>query len=203
MSFRYPARNGIFLKGAGTSANPIAGNIIGGDPGGNLDLGNRYNGILVNDGVTDSIIGPGNTIAHNGIGIKLSGTGVTGIQVTQNSIYNNTGMGIDLYSGANNDILAPVISAVSDSAPYQVSGNACLGCSVEVFASPTGAGQGKLYQGTTSADESGQFSISLADISAAYLTATATGGTDGTSEFSAPFQAEIEISTYLPLILND
>jgi parallel beta-helix repeat protein len=196
-------RNGIFVKGTGTSANPIAGNIIGSDPGGSLDLGNRYNGILVNDGVMDSTIGSGNNIAFNGTGIKLSGESVTGIQITQNSVHDNSGVGIDLHDGANNDIPAPVISAVSDSAPYQVTGTACPGCIVEVFASPTSAGQGKLYLATTSADGSGQVSISLAAIPAPYLTVTSTDPTDGTSEFSTPFQVEIEIAIYLPMVRND
>jgi parallel beta-helix repeat protein len=195
-------RNGIFLKGTGTSANPVAGNSIGSDPGGSLDLGNRYNGILVSEGVQDSTLGPGNTIAFNRIGVKLSWESTTGIKITQNSIYGNSESGIELGS-ANNDIQAPVISAVSDSAPYQVEGNACTGCSVEVFASPTNAGQGKLYLDTASADGSGQFSISLADLPAPYLTATVTGITDGTSEFSIAFKVEITRTIYLPMVRRD
>ncbi len=75
--------NGVDLFGNATRNNRIAGNYIGTDATGNLDLGNTYSGILVNraqgtivgtnsDGVSDAL--EGNLISgNNGTGVTVSG----------------------------------------------------------------------------------------------------------------------------------
>ena len=64
-------------------------------------------------------------------------------------------------------------------------GAACAGCTVEVFSDS--AGQGRVYEGATTADADGNFRFSKADgLTGPYVTATATDPAGNTSEFSAP-----------------
>ena len=142
-------------------------------------------------------IGPENSIIGNGAdGIWIGGLTAIGNIVTENSIYNNSGSGIGLIDGANGGILAPQITTQE---PTSLSGNACAGCTVEVFASDDMEGEGQVYFAKGTADASGFFQIPFIGAPYPHLTVTATHAVNGTSEFSAVFTSIYQY-VYLPLM---
>jgi len=196
-------RDGIYIAGSETTGNVIASNLIGTDAGGTLDLGNGQEGLELDVGAHDNTIGPGNRIAFNSYsGILAEGDTIINNTLTQNSIFENTGLGIELAGGAHNGILAPVISStVAAGASVTISGAACPGCVVEVFSNPTGDGEGQVYLGSATAGAGGNFSLTAARPAYLYLTATATGAGDGTSQFSTPFYMTLP-SLFLPMLVK-
>ncbi|RLD92795.1 MAG: hypothetical protein DRJ13_16190, partial [Bacteroidetes bacterium] len=83
------------------SQNQISGNYIGTNQFGLVNLGNSGSGIFITETVTDILIGgsnqQGNTIAFNNeTGILVYGSSVNDIQIFNNSIFNNSFIGIDL-----------------------------------------------------------------------------------------------------------
>ena len=106
------------------------GNLIGTDITGSHPLGNG-NGIQIDGGSSNNTIGgtaagAGNTIAFStGIGVDVDATAGTGNEIRLNSIFSNTGLGIDLggdgvtlnnsagHAGPNDYQNFPVITAVT------------------------------------------------------------------------------------------
>ena len=86
----------IRVRLEGSNHNTISGNYIGVGASGNSALGNSGNaGIQVSG--TDTTIGPNNTIAHNsGDGVEVNAATTIRNKITQNSIYANGGLGINL-----------------------------------------------------------------------------------------------------------
>ncbi|MGH7135645.1 MAG: right-handed parallel beta-helix repeat-containing protein, partial [Pirellulales bacterium] len=94
------AKGGIYLHGIGADRNYILGNLIGMAADGVSPLGNGGPGLLIDGGASNNVIGnpyadDSNTIAYN------AGPGVDILQgygnlVEANSIFANTGLGIDL-----------------------------------------------------------------------------------------------------------
>jgi hypothetical protein len=150
-------------------------------------------------------IGPDNTIRQNGGGVLIQGDGSNQNTITQNSIYDNGGPGIDLGSPAGvgctgvflqfpNDCISypAILSFVADTAQ----GTTCGGCTVELFladatpADQTGPGgvqygEGKTFLVSGAATLAGNFSIGLpCGLGAGAITATATDALGNTSEFS-------------------
>jgi CSLREA domain-containing protein len=156
----------------------------------------------------------GNVIANNPVGIHFSSkdSGNVRNRISQNSIYNNTNLGIDLgsvstgknpvqfdvhgvnpneqtLSGApNNNLPHPALVNVS---PNEVSGLACPNCTVEIFKADEGEnayGEGKTYLGGNVAGPDGQFRVTVLPTMTLsigeYVTATATDSFSNTSEFS-------------------
>jgi len=216
--------NGILLDGVNCSENMILGNYIGTDSSGTQNLGNSLEGVLIQNGAAHNTIGgaapdSGNTIAYNvrdGIDIK-SDAGI-GNAIFGNSIFSNTGLGIDLdVNGVNendeddpdtgpNDLQNfPVLSTtlVSD-------GNTTIYGSLnsiadndfrlEFFsnssADESGNGEGEIHLGDSivTTDASGDVSFSVTFASAVtlghFITATATDTTGNTSEFSDTVSAQ-------------
>jgi hypothetical protein len=194
---------GIRIDGVGTDENTVAGNFVGTDRTGMIDLGHfPQNGVIILNGAADNTIGPGNTIAYNAVdGVRVHGASTTGNRVTGNRIYQNGAKGIELMSGANGGILAPTISGTS-MGPVTISGTAtsCSGCTIEVFSNPDTDGEGKTYLGSTTVAGT-SWSLSVSGIGDPYLTATVTDATDGTSEFSGVLVSTIR-SLFLPLIMR-
>lgn len=176
-------------------ATGSVGNIIGGTaPGaGNLISGNNLNGVELRD---DTVVGSttdnsilGNLIYGNGqLGIDLEPVGVTA---------NDPGEGIPGPNGLQN---YPVITAVvSGGVSTTVSGTlnsyANTTFRLEFYSTsnpdPLGYGEGDAFLGTTSVTTDGSgdasftvnFPVGIAP--GDYVTATATGPTGSTSEFSA------------------
>ena len=115
---------------ADTTGALIEGNLIGTDVTGSNPLGNG-NGIQIDGGSSNNTIGgtaagAGNTIAFStGIGVDVDATAGTGNEIRLNSIFSNTGLGIDLggdgvtlnnsagHTGPNDYQNFPVITAVT------------------------------------------------------------------------------------------
>ncbi|MGB2895618.1 MAG: right-handed parallel beta-helix repeat-containing protein [Anaerolineales bacterium] len=194
---------GMRIDGAGTDDNTVAGNYIGTDRTGMIDLGHfPQNGVIILNGASDNTIGPGNTIAYNAVdGVRVYGASTTGNKVTRNRIYQNSAEGITLGSGANNGILAPVITGTS-MGPVTITGTvpSCSGCTIEVFSNPDTDGEGKTYLGSTTVAGT-SWSLVVPGIGDPYLTATVTHATNGTSEFSGVFVSTVR-SIFLPLIMR-
>ncbi len=209
--------DGVDITNGGT-ANVVLGNFIGADVHGTANLGNSRYGVYV-DGVQNSIGGTaassGNTIAFNAEGVVLSGSSAVRDSILGNSIFSNTGPGIDLGSPAgNNGQAAPVLTSVTSTTSTVVLGTLTSAPGtyrVEFFASPSSgpAGQGKTYLGLSSFTVPSGGTMSFIGYGLAALppnsvvTATATNTTTGstygdTSAFSAglkPFSGLVVTDT--------
>ncbi len=117
---------------------------------------------------------------------------------SQNSIHHNRALGIDLEPvgvtlndpgdadvGPNTLLNFPVLQSANVNT---ADGDACPGCTVEVFIADAGKGafgEGMTFAGSGSADASGHFSVALSGVGYCNpLTATATDGAANTSEFA-------------------
>jgi hypothetical protein len=122
----------------------------------------------------------GNKIAKNaGAGVHVVAADDPGIEIRGNSITNNDGKGIALEAGANAGIAPPVITGASP-----LVGTACAFCQVDVYSDK--ADEGKTYQGSTTANSSGNWIYDEA-VYGPNATATSTDANHNTSEFSTPF----------------
>ena len=78
------AANGVDITGPDAFGNTVLNNIIGLISAGNAVLGNAEAGI--NDTAPGTVIGPGNVISANRIGVLISGATATNVTVTGNLI---------------------------------------------------------------------------------------------------------------------
>jgi CSLREA domain-containing protein len=152
---------------------------------GNLVVGNTSMGIALDDLAEYNLV-VGNTIHSNAqAGVWLNGGDVRRNTISQNSIFDNAGLGIELEPGTNEDIAAPTLSFVTLSSAH---GTACPNCTVELFIAdpdPSGAGEGRTHLVTVSAGADGSFSATFSGVSACdWITATNTDPAGNTSEFS-------------------
>jgi len=200
---------------SGTTGNIVQGNYIGRNATNTGAIAGHSIaavGILassVNSTIGGTAAGAGNVISGNSaIGIIVA-AGSTGNAILSNSIYANTGIGIDLASvaAANNGTKTSTLanygmdSAVFTSASLtgttltlagyvgSAAGQpAFAGATVQVFKSDNDAsnyGEGQTFLGTLTTDASGNFSGTLTVSLAASdkITGTATDATNNTSEF--------------------
>jgi len=201
-----------------THSNQIDSNTVGIDVNGN-PLPNTYAGITIGEygpsqwGCADKNTIEHNTIAENGWdGVAVWEDGVNSFNadanlITQNSIYDNDSLGIDLQNngvtpndvgdpdtGPNEEMNFPVIT----SAAYSAGGTTINGtldtpnpntATVEVFQArldPTGYGEGETYLGSTTPDVAGNWGLTTVSLAVGdSVTATATDANNNTSEFSA------------------
>lgn len=171
-----------------SSHNTVANNFIGANDTWQLQFGNIGTGISIrtySDSATNNLIME-NVIGFNGFdGISVEGSMAIRNTLTRNSISGNGAMGIFNYQGGNTELPPPVIQSVSGS---QVTGTAGPNMTVEVFEDVDDEGQ--FFLGTTSSDESGNFTFPTGGYSPNdNVTATATDAAGNTSTFSAPFAA--------------
>lgn len=180
--------SGVFIDGMAATNNSVQGNFIGTDITGMLDLGNGFFGIIIGSLTSSNVIGgttdsAANVISFNeadGIHIEMQPT--AGNTIFRNSITSNSGSGILLEAGANNDMPAPVVTGVAP-----LTGTAPANATVEIFADDEN--EGRIFVASVIANATGQFSSGL-DFSAyggMNITATATDAEGNTSGFSAPF----------------
>lgn len=126
------SRRGIFIGTSAEDGNRIKGNLIGVDPSGTKDMGNFFEGIVVNNatnteiGGSNSSAGAGNTISDNGRGgIVIIGGNATiqgnriGTNQVGDAVIANDGNGIDIDSGAS-----ATIGGTASGAGNIVAGNA-------------------------------------------------------------------------------
>jgi uncharacterized repeat protein (TIGR01451 family)/CSLREA domain-containing protein len=212
--------SGNVLQGVrliGADDNTVRGNYIGTDVNGAVAIPNGSHGVVIADG-NDNIIGvdgvtpQDNTIAYNGGDGVLVYSG-TGNRILSNSIFTNTGLGIDLGTnnaftpnddtdpdaGANNLQNYPVLTSASVSAGDTTIEGVLNSISntnftIQFFANtvcdPSGFGEGRTYldTDTTGTDGSGNATINTtivgSDLTGQFVTATATDPYSNTSEFS-------------------
>src|SRR5579884_819662 len=165
--------NGITLSGSGSARTRILSNLIGLDKLGG-PIFNAGDGVYIESaGSLDEIGLPGNPAAGNEIsgntrfGVELgnSGSDPVHVSISRNSFFGNHLGGISLngqlplfctYGAAYipnttpNDLTpCPLVLAAT---PQRVTGEACTGCTVEVYLAPNGSdGEGKTWLGTTKA----------------------------------------------------
>jgi parallel beta-helix repeat protein len=179
------------------TGNQVRDNDIGVAVDGLSPLPNDVFGIILFT-APHNIIGPGNTIAYNQVGIAIGYPGSVGNTITQNSIYANTDEQIDFFEVPQPLAPAPLLTSWDGET---VTGTACAGCQVEVFANPGPQPAGHTYLGTTTAAGDGTFSLT-AGPGYRYLAATATDADGTTSEFSPSLFIGTTSYVYLPLIVK-
>lgn len=216
--------HGIAINGDSTGTL-IHGNFIGTDVTSSVSGGQQGAGVFLAGGASDTEIGgspaDGNTITLSGLGgitdagVAIAADAGTGHRIIGNSIYENSGLGIDLQSDGitpndANDADAgpnllqnfPIISqAVTDgSGVVTISGSlqtaaSLAGILIHFYASPSGSErEGKVYLGATSVNTDGSGLASFNNVVLAgtvvagdMVTATATYS-NNTSEFSQALQ---------------
>jgi len=166
-----------------SNTNWVVYNRIGTD-GAGINWGNAFYGVDVVGGANNAIVL--NEIAYNGThageaGVQIKGAGATGNAISQNSIHDNGGAGIELVNNGNINLPAPTISQADCQGP--VAGTACVNCIIGIFSD--NADEGRVYEGFTS-DPTGAFSWNGTP-DGPYVTATARDSNNNTSPFSAPF----------------
>jgi uncharacterized repeat protein (TIGR01451 family) len=210
--------HGISINTPGTGT-VVSGNFIGVTANGVSPLGNKGSGVRVvnaGSGVTIGGATPndGNIIYYNGVGGVVVDAG-TGVLIRTNSIYGNSGLGIDLGgdgitsndandadTGPNNRQNWPVISLVtSDGTTTTIHGslsstantNFALQFFSSAFADPTGFGEGQIYLGEATVTTNGSGLVNfIATVAAGAaggqpITAVAIDPQGNTSEFSNVF----------------
>lgn len=217
------ARNIISGNDTGLSLNTfsstVQGNLIGTAKDAQSDLGNDLTGVSVsglNHQVGGTSAAVANTIAFNGSdGVNVSSTS-SGNAILRNSIFSNTGLGIDLLgqgedlstniptpndpkdadTGANDLQNKPVLTSAVTSGgttTIKVRLNSTPGGTfkMQFFSNPSG-NEGKRFIGqkTVSTDGSGKVSFTFKPANKVAagqnVTATATSASNDTSEFSTP-----------------
>lgn len=205
-------QNGIAIHITGTNNHHITRNLIGTDITGTMPLGNGADGIRIAEGARNNIIGgidSGNVIAYNGgNGITVLTAGDINNTFSQNLIFGNAMLGIDLYpqgvsendagdidAGPNQLMNFPVLNSAvfnQNNNSTTISGSLdnplAQYCTIELFGSSgdiSNHGQTNEYLGSINPDNSGNFSFEINKIlSWDYVTATATDSSGNTSEFS-------------------
>jgi len=175
--------NGVSIGSVSNGHNTVRGNYIGTNSSGMTVIANSEAFGISISGSGFNVIGPDNVIANNGdAGITVFGEESVDNRITQNSIYYNYGLGIELWDGGNTRLAAPVIFDFDKQAGL-VTGAACANCTVEVFSDD--GSEGGVYEGQTIADNAGIFSFNKdAPFTRTYISATTTDADGNTSQFS-------------------
>ncbi|MGQ9568977.1 MAG: right-handed parallel beta-helix repeat-containing protein [Anaerolineae bacterium] len=113
---------GVWLRGAGTQGNVVAGNLVGTDFGGFQALGNEGDGIRLSDGARENLILANLVAANGGDGVRLAGEGTTGNWVAANSVgwdnaaahpLPNEGHGVHILDGAAGNRVGELVGALA------------------------------------------------------------------------------------------
>ncbi|HVR49278.1 MAG TPA: DUF4347 domain-containing protein, partial [Pseudorhodoferax sp.] len=209
----------ILLENATAVGNRVLGNFIGTNASGTVTGSSGGYGVSTTAGASNNQIGgtgagEGNLIAGNAQqGIYMAISGGTGNAVLGNSIYSNSGLGIDLGpsgvtandtddadTGANNLQNFPVLTLArtNGAGSFEITGTinstADTYIRIELFANtandPTGYGEGQTYLGfvnvLTNGSGNASFSTTLSATVAAgaFISATATKSVAGYGSFS-------------------
>jgi hypothetical protein len=206
-------QGGLRITGSGSNRNQIHDNRIG-ISANNMAIPNAKFAIQFARGTKFNKIGPNNIITNSPYGVQMLDDSSDAHTITQNSIYNNSTLGIDLGptlgvtpndssdgdTGPNEVLNWPLLSSATTT---QVTGTACAAsvvskpCRIEIFiaerkTSDSGAGnygQGKIFVGAGTTNSNGSFIVSISGVTVGqYLTATATDAAGNTSEFARNIQ---------------
>jgi hypothetical protein len=201
--------SGVFIAGVSATSNLIAGNFIGTDVSATISLGNRGDGVTIqnasNNTIAGTVTGAGNVIAFNHHDGVLVDTG-TGNAILSDLIFSSGNLGIELLNNGNNDLSAPRLLAASqtDSGTMVVGmvfhGTPNSTFTVQLFSDPSadasGHGEGQQLLGTftvtTNPAGIATFEITVPTVVPVgqIITATATDANNNTSEFSDPVVVE-------------
>ncbi|MGI8909597.1 MAG: CSLREA domain-containing protein [Rubrobacteraceae bacterium] len=202
--------SGVIVAG-GSERNTVEGNYIGAGADGSGDLGNKSHGVVI-EGASFNAVGR-NVIAFNDRdGVRVTDNGGTGAgnQIRSNSIFGNSGLGVDLVpdgptpndpddadTGPNGLQSFPVLTSVSSSGGstnIQGTFNGFPNDTViiQFFASPaadsSGFGEGKKYLGQTTVTTDGNgdtgFGVDVPSATAEQVLSATASTMGGTSEFS-------------------
>lgn len=156
---------------------------------------NKNYGIWLKDGASNVRI-INNQITENGQhGIFIEGAATLGNTISSNSISRNLGKGIELASGGNTEISAPIIQKVKYSAEnIRGTANAPDGSIVEVFEDPDDEGQRMIGRGVVYKQG---FQIAGVVPKTLNMHATVTDPQGNTSEFGPTFTPPAEDSMSL------
>jgi hypothetical protein len=206
---------GIQIFGSDATANVIQGNRIGTDASGTVNLGNTSAGVLLAGGaagntVGGTVAGAGNVIMGNkSRGITVSGAATVRNAIRQNSIFQNSSLGIDLNGDGvtANDADDPdtgpnqlqnfpvmtsaVLSGTTLTISYSVSSsiaNSAYPLAVEFFRADADGQEGQTYLGGKAylAPGGDTVALTVSGVSPGQLVvATATDANGNTSEFSS------------------
>jgi hypothetical protein len=169
--------HGVYVADSLSVGNRIAGNQVGVNTAGTIALPNE-NGVAVHHGACQNRIGPGNMIWHNRFwGVVVFKPETKGNTITRNSISGNGLMGIELVQNSNDGINQPHLELMAGG----IQGTAQPDAVVEIFSDTSD--QGKIYEGTVTADGNGNF-IWTGTPAGPFVTATATNAAGSTSQFS-------------------
>jgi len=194
------------IIGLDIALNPLANSMDGVSIG---QYGTVYQGGYATGNTIDSNIVAHNV--HNGVTVWEHGNNNVNCDhnwITQNTMYNNGGLGIDLFdngvtlndvndpdNGPNEEINFPVMTSARYYGPSQtiIDGTIDIDtdpaqASVEVFRAhvdPSGHGEGWLYLGATTPNAAGYWSVSVTGLNVGDdVTATTTDMNMNTSEFA-------------------
>ena len=201
---RFTPFTAIDISGTAARDNRVEGNFIGTDVSGTQPRGNctppvSCAAVKIDLEAQGNTIGPDNLIAFNGQGVWVVDAGTWSNTITRNRIHGNTGKGIWLYLGGNDELSPPMITTASAT---WVLGTACPNCTIEVFSDAED--EGAVYEGTTTADAAGNWTFTKpGGLTGPNVTATATDENDNTSEFSAPVSVGVTRLLYLPLVVKN
>lgn len=190
---------GVYLHNTTCAANLVQSNTIGMNAAGNAQP-NTWAGVAMFDSAQSNqvggiTIGSANLIADNLLdGVQLSDATTTNNSVRGNSIFGNGGVGIGVYSGANNFQASPMLTTAVLTTNTVVSGSLTSVASttfhLDFYANPSPQTQARTYLGardvTTGAGGTVGFSANLAAIvpEGQIITATATDPSGNTSPLS-------------------
>lgn len=178
-------RTGIDLQGYNTSNNTVLGNIIGANVDGSHSWSNQDTGLYITNGASNNKIGPNNHFTFNSFGIQISEPYSHNNIVTQNSIHDNSLIGIYHIRGEE-DYYTNVPSIIGyDISEGSITLYTCPLCTVEVY-SDKGT-QGEFFEIRGATDYTGIITLDKGSpFSGPHLTAIAIEKNKNTSEFSFP-----------------
>lgn len=154
----------------GRTQTLVEGNWLGTNAAGELAIPNGGYGMRI-EGESKNVKVLRNHIRFNrNGGVLVCGSMTRNNTISENSVTDNGGPGVQLCAGANAGVQPP---AIREARPTHAAGLACAGCRIELFSDP--GEQADHFEGATVADGTGAWSI---DLPAAFrypnLTATAT-----------------------------
>jgi hypothetical protein len=177
--------HGMVIRG---SDNRVVGNLIGTDITGSGNMGNRFSGVYLDGDASRNVIGPDNMITYNGEGgIEITSVDAQGNVITENSIHDNSTVGIyyNFGDGIPFEIPSSPLIYDFDIETGYAEGSTCSDCVVEIFS--TSSADGEIFEGSVQAEQDGNFSFSKEQgFSGPSLTTTSLSPSSNTSEFSLP-----------------
>jgi hypothetical protein len=193
--------SGVAIVGVNTMNNYLYRNQIG-SPYNDVPMGNAYYGVDIiqsrDNTLTENMI-TNNGTAGSFAGVHIGFDTAVGNGLFRNSIYNNTGMGIELTDRSQDEITPPAITSVD--CPLVSGVAAPVGALVQIFSDS--ADEGRYYEGSAVVDGQNQW-IYMGSFHGPNLTATIFDNvTHDSSIFSSPRQGIGHCNiNFLPLIFK-